>query len=413
MKPELQERIRAELDYEANREGPPPGFPAFPEIPAARYTSEEFYRLELDHVFARSWLPVARREELEKPGSFLVWKKVGRPILIVLGKDNVVRAFYNSCRHRGAALTPADRGQCNILRCQYHSWAYDFTGKLIAVPDEGDFCGLDKNDYPLIGVRCEVYGGTIYINLDKDAAPLSEHLAPMLDEWACMELEKLRIVHRRSTIIGCNWKAAVDAFQEVYHINTVHRDSIGYALNHKASSMALFKGGHSRMVTAYNPWALTTLGMDAPDTPDIAGATALHRQTSTAYLSFPNMITPFRSIFVQQLRFWPRGVNECEMEVVGLGPDWGEGERPSYWDRANAAFDKVLDEDLENLGSIQASMQSNAFPGLRLSYQERRIYWTHEEIDRRIGIDRIPEHLRVRPMLADYVEQTATEEQPA
>src|SRR5690606_24453733 len=71
------------------------------------------------------------------------------------------------------------------------------------------------------------------------------------------------------------------------------------------------------------------------------------------------------------------------------------------------------DEDLENLGSIQASMQSNAFPGLRLSYQERRIYWTHEEIDRRIGIDRIPEHLRVRPMLADYVEQTATEEQPA
>lgn len=125
------------------------------------------------------------------------------------------------------------------------------------------------------------------------------------------------------------------------------------------------------------------------------------------------MITPFRSIFVQQLRFWPRGVNECEMEVVGLGPDWGEGERPAYWDRANAAFDKVLDEDLENLGSIQASMQSNAFPGLRLSYQERRIYWTHEEIDRRIGIDRIPEHLRVRPMLADYVEQTATEEQPA
>jgi choline monooxygenase len=405
MELELQQRIRSELEYEANREAPPEGFPAFPEVPAGRYTDQGFYDLEMEHVFGKTWLPVARLEELEKPGSFIVWKKLNRPILVVLGKDHVVRAFYNSCRHRGAALTPADRGQCNVLRCQYHSWAYDFTGQLIAVPDENDFCGLNKKDLPLIGVRCEVYGGTIYVNLHDDAAPLSEHLAPMLDEWATMELEKLRVVHRRSTIIGCNWKAAVDAFQEVYHINTVHRDTIGFALNHKASSMGLFKGGHSRMVTAYNPWALTTLGMDGPDTPNIVGATPLHRETSTAYLSFPNMITPFRSIFVQQLRFWPRGINECEMEVVGLGPDWGEGPRPAYWDKANVAFDKVLDEDLENLGSIQASMQSKAFPGLRLSYQERRIYWMHEEVDRRIGSERIAPELRVKPVLGSYAEK--------
>src|SRR5690554_766521 len=161
MKPELQERIRAELDYEANREGPPPGFPAFPEIPAARYTSEEFHQLELKQIFSKCWLPVARLEELEKPGSFVVWKKVGRPILIVLGKDHVVRAFYNSCRHRGAALTPADRGQCNMLRCQYHSWAYDITGLLIAVLDDGAFGGPDEIDYPRIGVRCDVYGCTV------------------------------------------------------------------------------------------------------------------------------------------------------------------------------------------------------------------------------------------------------------
>lgn len=412
MKEQLQDRIRQELDYEASREGPPEGFPIFAEIPAARYTSEAFHQLELEYVFGKTWLPVGRVEELSKPGSFFVWRKLGKPILVVLGKDHQIRAFYNSCRHRGAALTPADSGQCNMLRCQYHSWAYDLTGRLVAVPDESDFCGLNKGDYPLISVRCEVYGGTIYVNLDDNASPLLEHLAPMLDEWRCMELENLRIVHRRSTVIACNWKAAVDAFQEVYHINTIHRDSIGYALNHKASSMGLFIGGHSRMVTAYNPWALTTLGMDTPDTPNIAGATPLHRETSTAYLTFPNMITPFRSIFVQQLKFWPRGVNECEMEVVGLGPDWGDGPRPAYWDRANVAFDKVLDEDLENLGSIQTSMNSNAFPGLRLSYQERRIYWTHEEIDRRIGIERIPEALRVQPVLADFVEETVARKVP-
>lgn len=407
MTPELQQRIRDELEYEANRTAPPDGFPVLAEIPAARYTSEEFLKLELEHVFHKSWLAAARLEEVPEAGSFIVWRKLGKPILIVRGKDGEVRAFYNSCRHRGAAVTPADHGKCNLLRCQYHSWAYDLTGRLIAVPEERDFGSVDKESHSLIPVRCEVYGGTIYVNLDPNAQPLLDYLAPLLDEWACMELEKLRIVNRRVSIIPCNWKAAVDAFQEVYHINTIHRTTIGDALNSKASAIALIKGGHSRMVTAYNPWALTTLGMDSPDTPDIKGATPLHRQSSTAYLTFPNLITPFRSIFVQQMKFWPRGVHECEMEVVSLGPDWGDGPRPAYWDRAVPAFDKVLDEDMENLGSIQESMNSGAVGGMRISYQERRIYWTHEEIDRRIGIENIPEHLRVVPLLEPFMDTGA------
>ena len=395
----LQQRIWKEVDYEANRKDAPAGFSALPPIPTGRYTDPDFLALELKYIFGKSWLAVAREEDFPENGSFIVWKKLDKPVLIIRGKDGQVRAFYNTCRHRGAAVTPSDSGRTTLLRCQYHSWSYDLTGKLVAVPEEQDFCGLDRAAHGLMCIRCETWGGTIWLNFDDNAPPLLSTLASLPEEWACMDMARLRIVYRRSQIIACNWKAAVDAFQEVYHINTIHRESIGDAYNSRAASMGLIPGGHSRMVVAYNAHARDKLNMSAPGTPDIAGATHMHRNASVAYLTFPNMISPFRSIFVQQMRFWPRGVNACEMDIVTLGPDWGDGEKPAYWDMAAAGFDKVLDEDMENLGSIQASMCAGALKHVRLSYQERRIYWANQQIDQMIGAENMPAHLRVTPVL--------------
>jgi phenylpropionate dioxygenase-like ring-hydroxylating dioxygenase large terminal subunit len=395
----LQERISQELDYEANRTSPPAGFQALPPIPAARYTDPAFHALELEHVFGKAWLAVAREEDFAQHGSFKIWSKLDKPVLLVRGKDGAIRAFYNTCRHRGAAVTPADSGRATLLRCQYHSWSYDLTGKLIGVPEEQDFCGLDRASHGLVAIRCESFSGTIWLNFDDNAPPLLSTLGSLPDEWACMGMESLRVVYRRSQIIACNWKAAVDAFQEVYHINTIHRGSIGGAYDSRAASMGMIAGGHSRMVVAYNSHAREKLRMSDPGTPDIAGATHIHRNASVAYLAFPNLISPFRSIFVQQMRFWPRGVDECEMDIITLGPDWAEGERPAYWDMATSAFDQVLDEDMENLGSIQASMRSGALKEITLSYQERRIYWANQQIDTLIGEKNIPPHLRVAPVL--------------
>lgn len=400
----IPEAVEKVIEYEAAREAPPPGFPAFPEIPGGRYIREDFYALEMEHVWRKSWVCAGTEETLRGPGEYRVFDKLGIPLLLVRGRDRKLRCFYNTCRHRGAPVVREKAGRTTLLRCQYHSWSYGLDGRLIGVPDERDFPCLDKSKRGLIEARCETWAGLIFVNLDREAMPLREYLGGLPDELACVGMEKLRTVHYRSYLIDCNWKAAADAFMEVYHINTIHPTNAGVMLNHKAAGIAIMENGHSRMATRKN----MDQGMNFVEyegAPDIGTMPDLYRLNNVAYGIFPNVITPVEPTGFPLLFFWPRGVHQCEMEALYIAPDWGEGERPAFWDRFLPLFDTVLDEDMMNLAPIQSSLTSGAFTGMMINYQERRIYWFHEEIDRRIGAGRIPPGLAVKPLLTPYVER--------
>jgi phenylpropionate dioxygenase-like ring-hydroxylating dioxygenase large terminal subunit len=142
------------MKYESERTGPPDGFPSLPDVPAGRYTDPAFLKLESDLMWHRSWLYACHVDELPEPGSFLLWKKTGTPILIVRGKDNVIRAFYNTCRHRGGPLVKTPCGKVDGLVCGYHGWTYALDGTLVNLRDKRDFPGLDMTSRALIGMRC-------------------------------------------------------------------------------------------------------------------------------------------------------------------------------------------------------------------------------------------------------------------
>ena len=397
----LQQRLLSEARAEISRHTYPQGFPALPEIPGGRYTSDAFYALEQECVWRTSWLSIGREEDLPRPGSYILFDKLGAPIVVVRGKDLKIRAFYNTCRHRGAPVVSGREGCANILRCQYHSWAYDFDGTLVQVPDEYDFAGLDKSQRGLIPVACETWGGWIFICLAPET-DLATAWGPLFREWECMGMERLRVTSRRSDIIRCNWKAGVDAFQEIYHINTLHPATVGAMLNSAGAGIGLLPGGHSRLISL-------TKDEDAPRTvptgTPIADLPDLHWRTSVAYSAFPNLISPFGSSGLHFLLFWPRSAHECEMQTIGLGVDWGDGPIPDVWAQFEAGFDQILNEDIENMSKIQASLESGAFTGMMLGYRERKIYWMHEFLDEKIGRARIPQGLAVEPLVHDYVER--------
>ena len=138
-------RIRAQMDFEWKREGPPEGFPVLPPIPTGRYTDPAFYALEQQHLWKKSWLLVGRDEDFEGPGSFRTYDRTGSPLLLVRGNDGVLRGFFNTCQHRGAPVVRDACGAAKRLRCQYHSWTYDLDGTLLQVPDRRDFGDLDES----------------------------------------------------------------------------------------------------------------------------------------------------------------------------------------------------------------------------------------------------------------------------
>jgi phenylpropionate dioxygenase-like ring-hydroxylating dioxygenase large terminal subunit len=319
-------------------------------------------------------------------------------MILVRDRDGRVRAFYNTCRHRGAPVVSDVRGRCHVLRCQYHSWGYDLTGRLVAVPDEHDFPGLDKASRGLLPVRCDTYRGLIFVNKDAAAIPLHQHMGSLVDEWGMTGLDRLRLDYHWSRVINCNWKCALDAFQEVYHINTLHARTVGALLDHSAATMGLLPGGNSRMCVRYSSATV--------DEPPAGGwpEGEVYRRTSVAQTLWPALNVPWSPGSAKFLLFWPRSVGQCEVEVVGLGEDWGEGPLPPAREAANRSFDSILEEDVSNLEAIQASLNSGAFTGMLLGYQERRIYWSHEEIDRAIGAERIPVGLAVAQVLAPFVE---------
>jgi phenylpropionate dioxygenase-like ring-hydroxylating dioxygenase large terminal subunit len=114
---------------------------------------------------------------------------------------------------------------------------------------------------------------------------------------------------------------------------------------------------------------------------------------------FPNLITPTGASVRTFLMFWPLSKTRTRIDVVHFGLDLGDEDRPADWDKFLAVWDVIMDEDLQFLAWQQRAVLSPGFKGYRLSYMERRIYYAHESIDRTIGIDRIPEHLRAVPML--------------
>ena len=399
--------VRAQIAYELNREAPPEGFPALPPIPTGRYIDPAFHALEEAHLWKHTWLLVGRDEDFDGAGSFRTLDRTGSPLLVIRGNDGVLRGFFNTCQHRGAPVVRETCGAAKRLRCQYHSWTYDLDGRLLQVPDRRDFRELDESQRNLKPVRCEVYGGWVFVNEDLAAPPLLDWLGPVAHEWAPLNGAKLRAHGTRCERVPANWKIVADAFLETYHVKTIHPQSVAKLLDHRGAAMGLFANGHSRMVTPKWQEAVKRQREAPMPLPEIPGLDPLFFETNPAYSVFPNLITPLDTIGFPFIHFWPVDAETTDVEWTFYGPAAHSPEIDKTWEMYVQVFDAVMNEDFMNLGPMHRSVASGALESIPLSYQERRIYHLHEEIDRVIGVERIPEALRLPQVLEPFWETTA------
>ncbi len=395
------EKLYRLMEFEAARTSPPVGFPALPDIPAGRYTDPAFFELEQTHIWQKSWLFAAHIDELPLPGSYRRWDNAGQPVVIVHGDDGVIRAFYNTCRHRGAPVVTEESGRRARLTCKYHGWTYTHQGDLVSVRDPEDFSDLDMSCRGLIGIRCEMFGNLIFLNFDKNAPSLLEWLGPIADEWTEFQFDKCRLAARHSFVLDCNWKIAMEANTEVYHVKSIHPTTVAPVLDDRRNVNTLYPNGHGRMVAPRPAGKNSAMSLPAsPNEIDTVGEIA--RTCTQSYGIFPNWVSPLNHLVLPPLLFWPLGIDKCLFETWTMAPDWGDNPAPDIWtENQGEQLVKVLQEDTEFGKQIQRSVESWGFTGVPLSYQEARIYHWNQAADRMIGVNNIPETLSVEQVIGD------------
>jgi phenylpropionate dioxygenase-like ring-hydroxylating dioxygenase large terminal subunit len=397
------ESLRALMEFEASRSAPPEAFPVLPDIPAGRYTDQRFFNLEIKHVWRKSWLLAAHIDELPEPGSFLLWDNAGQPVLLVHAADGSINAFYNTCSHRGAPVVTERSGHRKRFTCPYHGWSYSDRGELVAVRDPQDFRDLDLSTRGLAPVRCERFGNLVFVNFDLEAPALLDWLGPIAGEWEEFQFDNCRLAARHVFDLDCNWKIAMEANTEVYHVRSIHQQTVAPVLDDRRNVNTLYPNGHGRMV-APTPKGKVTLDI-MPVSPDIAEIDTVGEVARTCTLSyglFPNWVSPLSQWLLPPILFWPNGIDKCRMETWTMAPQWKDGLKPDLWtENDGAELCQVLQEDTQFGEKIQKSMQSYGFQGVPLSYQESRIYHWNQAADRIIGIDNIPPELRVAQVIGD------------
>jgi choline monooxygenase len=192
-------------------------------LPSAWYLDPEIYAAERRLVFGGTWQVAGRLADVAEAGSFLTTDIAGEPLLVIRGADGVLRAFYNVCRHRAAPLLTQASGKVTRLRCRYHGWTYDLSGRLRGTPEfdgVADFC---REDQGLVNLAVATWGPYVWVHAGSQPQPLEQFLSPLPERIMAQTLASLRWVKRQEYDLACNWKVYVDNYLDGgYHINTVH-----------------------------------------------------------------------------------------------------------------------------------------------------------------------------------------------
>ena len=356
----------------------------YDELPASVYTDPERFRRELDVVFTRSWLLAAPFGSLPDPGAVAV-SLAGRDVVITRSGETV-RAFHNVCSHRGSAVV-GERCDGERLRCPYHGWTYALDGSLAALPGRSRFgFGLDDAACGLPPVAAHVWSGLVWVSLDA-AAPSFE---AWLGEWAA-ELARYRTDLQRDfagrvDVVPLNWKAAVDAFNETYHVSFIHPGSVGRLVNPRAAEFR-YGGAHSRGVTPVRQTLAEAQGRRAPGataaSPSPPGKDLLPEQAvhHCNYTLFPNTFFNFLPTWGIILQFEPLDVGRTEIRTWMLVDPPASERHEHALELQWTEFSKVLDEDLRSLVAVGRGMRSPAFEKVRLGGEEERLVHFHGVVE--------------------------------
>lgn len=385
-------------------------------IPKQRYYDADFYALEAEQLWCRTWQMACRLEEIPDARDFVEYRILDQSVVVVRQDDGRVVAFQNSCRHRGVQLVEG-RGRCGkAFTCPFHGWRYDADGTNVAVTQRRSFAehNLDPADLDLVPVRCETWGGCAFVNLDPAAPPLRDSLEPVataLDAW---KVESLRAEWWYAARLPVNWKLGIEAFVEMYHVVQSHpqlviptrfgmRDDAEFDpqafVDADIQYLRAMSEGMAGMCPATDVAVAESLrGIDLPaeakpamatwnrtlndavvgwhrdrdhDVPDLNALDA-RGLNLTFFHAFPNFFVLPMYSGASSYRFRPLGPEETLMEIWSLvrfpaGEEPTSPPAPEWWAVDDPRWPPIPAQDFSNLPKQQKGLHARGFEYMRLS----------------------------------------------
>jgi nitrite reductase/ring-hydroxylating ferredoxin subunit len=400
-------------------------------VPKQRYYDPGFFALEAEQLWPRVWQMACRLEQIPEPGDFAEYRILDQSVIVVRGDDGEVRALQNTCRHRGVRLVEGEGTCAGTFTCPFHGWCYglDGTNTFVSRPRTFAEHNLAPGDIDLVPVRCELWGGCAWINLDPEAPPLRDSIEPFATVMDAWQLESMRAEWWYAFHLPVNWKLAEEAFMEQYHVLESHpqlRIPGRYPAKDGSFDPKVFveselhylhvmSEGMAGMVHANDVAIAERLAptIELPADPDLARATwertfsdavvDWHRNRGSSIpdlneLEATGMNEPmgycFPHFFVLPMyssassyRFRPLGPEETLMEIWSLtrfpaGDEPGRLPTPEPWACDDPRVPPIPTQDFSNLPKQQRGLHNRGFEYMRLSEQiEGHIANYHRLVD--------------------------------
>jgi glycine betaine catabolism A len=366
-------------------------------LPKRTYHDPAILDWERANILRRDWTMVAREEEVAEPGTYVLVELDDDPLIVVRGRDGVLRAFHNVCRHRGTAVAEDPCGKVVRFQCPYHAWIYDLDGSLIRAKHTDDLDDFAFEDYGLAAVRLDTWQGFIFLSLDPDAQPLTAQLGDLVEHWSRFDFTTLRRAKRIEYDVPANWKFIAENYSECYHCPGVHpqlNKLTPYDLGGDFDPDGAWQGGWMELVESAETMSLGEAGAaggghgSAHGRPSMRGITPRDERCVYYYLVWPTTFLSIHPDYLLVHRLVPvapdRTTVICdwlfEAETMAT-PGFDPSDAVAFWDLTNG-------QDWHVCELQQRGTRSSSWVAGRYSNAEASVHAFDQMVaDRYVGED--------------------------
>ncbi len=358
-------------------------------LPKRAYHDAAIFDWERQNVLRADWVQVAREEDVPEPGTYMLVQLDGEDLIVVRGRDRVLRAFFNVCRHRGTAVAEEACGKVVRFQCPYHSWIYDLDGTLIRAKHTDDLDEFSLETFGLAPVRLETWQGFIFLNLDPEAAPLAAQLGDLVDHWSRFDFRSLRSAKRVEYVVDANWKFIAENYSECYHCPGVHpqlNKLTPYDLGGDFDPRGAWQGGWMELVDNAETMSLDGGHGSRDGRPPMHGITPLDERRVYYYVLWPMGFLSIHPDYLLAHRLIPQGPDKTlvlcdwlfEAETIAM-PGFDPSDAIAFWDLTNQ-------QDWHVCELQQRGTKSSSWVAGRYSNQEASVHAFDQMVaDRYVG----------------------------